>query len=162
MIAEGEPKIWEWLEKMGYDRDLFSVRSRVFTMTFHSRSLEGESHLEVRVRDAIGTDIDNRTNEMILEKHGQQEEAGDGYQVLVYNSKPTLSYTYGIKNTGGAPIEATIDLSGSDNMLMSSKDAIVKKTVKPNEMEFMIHTQCGFGSFEKVVKHSATVLAGKK
>ena len=147
---------------MGYDRDLYSVRSRIFTMTFHSRSLEGESHLEVRVRDAIGTDIDNRTNEMILEKHGEQEEAGDGYEVLVYNSKPTLSYTYGIKNTGTAPIEASIDLSASDNMFISSKDAIVKKTVKPNEMEFMIHTQCGYGSFNKSLKHSAQVIAAKK
>ena len=56
-----------WLEKLGYDRDLYSVRSRLFSLNFHSRSLEGDDSIEVRVRDAIGTDIDNRTNEMILE-----------------------------------------------------------------------------------------------
>lgn len=68
MIAEGEPTIWTWLEKLGYDRDLYSLRSRLFTINFHSRILEVEGgSVEVRVRDAVGTDIDNRTNEMILE-----------------------------------------------------------------------------------------------
>ena len=87
MIAEGEINIWTWLEKLGYDHDIYSLRSRVFTMVFQSRSLEGESAIEVRVRDAVGTDIDNRTNEMILEKYGQVEEQGEGYKVLSLLSK---------------------------------------------------------------------------
>ena len=67
MISDGEAQIWSWLEKLGYDRDLYSVRSRIFTITFHSRCLDGlDSPIEVRIRDAIGTDIDNKTNEMIL------------------------------------------------------------------------------------------------
>lgn len=68
LLSEGEAAIWTWLELLGYDRDLYSVRSRIFTMNFHSRILEiGGGSLEVRVRDAVGTDIDNRANEMILE-----------------------------------------------------------------------------------------------
>ena len=68
LISEGEAAIWKWLELLGYDRDLYSVRSRIITMNFHSRILEiGGGSVEVRCRDAVGTDIDNRVNEMILE-----------------------------------------------------------------------------------------------
>lgn len=28
LLSEGEATVWSWLEKLGYDRDLFSVRSR--------------------------------------------------------------------------------------------------------------------------------------
>lgn len=38
---EGEEKIFEWLAKLGYDEDLYSVRSRLFTITFHSKNVGG-------------------------------------------------------------------------------------------------------------------------
>ena len=44
----GEEAIWKWLENLGYDRYLNSVRSRSFLFTIHS---EGE--VSVTVRDAI-------------------------------------------------------------------------------------------------------------
>jgi hypothetical protein len=65
-LSEGEATVWLWLEKLGYDRDLYSLRSRIFTATFHSRCLEGEDPIEVRIRDAIPTDIDNKTSELVL------------------------------------------------------------------------------------------------
>jgi len=67
--------------------------------------------MEVRVRDAVGTDIDNRTNKMVLEKHGNVEEEGEGYQVLSSYSKAVFAYTYGVKNTSGKDVEVT---SGSN------------------------------------------------
>ena len=54
------------LEKLGYDRDLFSLRSRNIFLTFHGRPLEGEEPFEVRIRNAIVTDIENKCNELIL------------------------------------------------------------------------------------------------
>ena len=54
------------LEKLGYDKDFYSIRSRLFNMSFHSRTIEGEGQMEVMIRDAIGTDIDNVTNKLIL------------------------------------------------------------------------------------------------
>jgi len=64
--TEGQEKVFEWLLKLGYDRDLYSVRSRLFTVTFHSKNLGGEGQMEVKFRDAIGSDIDNVTNNLIL------------------------------------------------------------------------------------------------
>jgi len=60
--------IFDWLDKLGYDRDLFSVRSRLFNITFHSRtSGGGEGQMEVKIRDAINTDIDNIATKLILQ-----------------------------------------------------------------------------------------------
>jgi len=32
----GEEAVWKLFEKLGYDRDLYSIRSRTFMLTVHS------------------------------------------------------------------------------------------------------------------------------
>ena len=64
--VEGEAKVFEWLNKLGYDKDLYSVKSRHFNITFHSKTLAGEGQMEVKIRDAINTDIDNVATKLIL------------------------------------------------------------------------------------------------
>jgi len=154
IIAEGESVVWVWLEKLGYDRDLFSVRSRLLTLGVHSRPLEGEATVEVRVREALATDLDAKLNEMILAEFGAEETAGDGYKVISVVSDGAYSYSYGIKNLKDTAIEAVVDMSQSDNVAFSSRGPLVRKTVKPNSICFMMHAQCGFGKYAKVLKHS--------
>ena len=72
--AYGEQTIWNWLENLGYDLDLYSLRSRVFILTLHC-----EQELAVTVRDSIQTDLDNRTNIAILAKYGQELESKRGF-----------------------------------------------------------------------------------
>jgi calpain-15 len=57
--------VWQWLENLGYDKDLYSIRSRCFVLTLHS-----SSEVAVTVRDAVQTDLDTRTNLLIIEKYG--------------------------------------------------------------------------------------------
>ena len=78
----GDKEIFNILLKLGYDSDFYSTRSRLFTVTFHSRSLEGEGQMEVMIRDAIGTDIDNVTNKLILKEYGKDVERGAGYRIV--------------------------------------------------------------------------------
>ena len=66
----GEATVWNWLENLGYDRDMYSVRSRVFVLTLHC-----ETELAVTVRDSIQTDLDDRCNVAILAKYGQELES---------------------------------------------------------------------------------------
>jgi hypothetical protein len=61
----GEEKMFGMLENLGYDADLYPIRSRCFMMTFHSAS-----ELTTTVRDAVQTDLDTRTNLLILDKFG--------------------------------------------------------------------------------------------
>ena len=68
--------IWQWLENLGYDRDLFSIRSRCFILTCHS-AIE----VSVTVRDAVQTDLDARTNLLVIDKFGQELENKKGYKL---------------------------------------------------------------------------------
>ena len=130
-------------------------------MTFHSRGLEEDQPIVVRIRDAVGTDIDGRTTEMILNTYGQTEAQGEGYKILSLFSPNAYSYTFGVQNTSEKNLEVTLDLSSSDNMVFSSKGPIIKKNTKTGEMEPLMSIQAGFGNFNKVVRHSAKEASGK-
>ena len=64
-----EDIMFEWLSNLGYDQDLYSIRSRCFILTFHS-----SVDLSVAVRDAVQTDLDMRTNLLVMDKFGQELE----------------------------------------------------------------------------------------
>ena len=76
MVAEieehnmDEERMFEWLSALGYDQDLYSIKSRCFMLTFHSTV-----DLSVSVRDAIQTDLDTRANLLIVDRFGQDLEA---------------------------------------------------------------------------------------
>lgn len=73
----GEEETWKWLLRLGYDRDLHPVRSKTFVLSFHS-----DVELAVGVKDAVPSDLDNRTNALIIEKFGQEAENKKGVKVL--------------------------------------------------------------------------------
>lgn len=130
----GEEAIWGWLENLGYDRELYSVRSRCFILTFHS-----ETEISVTVRDAIQTDLDARTNVQFIEKYGKELESKSGVKCFYFFSPKTHCYSYGIYNEQTQAIEANLDCSGSENMIFSSKYPVIKKRVEPGQTEFMMH-----------------------
>ena len=100
---------------------------------------------------------------MILEAVGKELGSGDGYQLLGYQSSPTQSITYGIKNTSANSIEATIDLTEcEDDTQFNSRGQIIKKVVKAGETEFMVHVIPGPSHNPKNIKHSAKDLGPKK
>jgi hypothetical protein len=38
--------------------------------------------MEVKIRDAVGTDLDNVTNNLILKSEGKDIERGEGYRIV--------------------------------------------------------------------------------
>ena len=60
-----EEPMFQWLEALGDDQDLYSIKSRCFMLTFHSNV-----DLSVSVRDAIQTDLDTRTNLLTVDRFG--------------------------------------------------------------------------------------------
>lgn len=131
-----EEVVWSWLDALGYDRELYSVRSRCFIMTLHS-----ERELAVTVRDAVQTDLDNRVNVLLIERDGVELDNKKGVRCLYHFSPKTHAYTYGVRNELPAPMEVVIDCSASDSMSYSSIAPIVRKRVEPGELEFMMHAQ---------------------
>ena len=65
--AQAEELMYMWLENLGYDKQLYSIRSRLFNLVFHS-----DEEIEIDVRDAVGTDLDSRVNLLVMEKFGQE------------------------------------------------------------------------------------------
>eukprot|EP00347_Sterkiella_histriomuscorum_P008050 403346565 len=155
IVNEGEAAIWVWIDRLGYDRDLYSLRSRIFNIQIHSRPLEGEETINVIIKDSMGTDMDSKVTEMNLAQYGIEEASSDQYQVISLFSPGSNSYTFGIRNIKDFSIEVMLDLSFSENMTFSSKGPIVKKVVKPGQIQFMMHAQAGYGNYSKVVKHSS-------
>jgi len=160
--AVGEDAVFGWLEKLGYDRDLYSIRSRLFTVTFHSKVLEENGPMEVKIRDAIGTDVDNEVNRKVLEQHGRDIERGDGFRVIEKSNDDVYSWSYGVANDSDHPIVFKFDLGESQNMLFSTKGAHAKKTLQPREMQFFMHAQAGYGDFAKQIAHEVQHLPRKK
>lgn len=86
-----ESHMFDWLACLGYDADLYSIKSRCFMLTFHSNV-----DLSVSVRDAIQTDLDTRTNLLIVERFGQELEVTPSYRILYTFSEQILAYSYAV------------------------------------------------------------------
>jgi hypothetical protein len=48
-------------------------------------------------------------------------------------SKASSAFTFGVRNETDKPLEVTLDLSGSENLVFSTKGPVVKKVVKPGD-----------------------------
>jgi calpain-15 len=131
---QGEEAIWSWMDSLGYDRDLYSVKSRTFLLTLHS-----DIELSVVVRDAVATELDPRTNILLIEKFGKELEYKTGVRCFFQFNKDVHAYSYGILNEQAGDIEANLDCSGSENMIFSTNTTLVKRRIEPGKMEFMLH-----------------------
>lgn len=88
-----EEFIFDWFENLGYDSDLYPIRSRCFVLSLHS-----SSEVDLQVRDAIQTDLDARTNLLIAEKFGQFLEQKPAYDIIYTFSEQILAYSYFVTN----------------------------------------------------------------
>ncbi|CAI2386182.1 unnamed protein product [Moneuplotes crassus] len=131
----GTQTIFGWLENLGYDQDLYSIRSRCFVMTMHS-----ESELAVTVRDAVQTDLDNRCNIAILATYGQEADKTENLKAYYTFSEQINAYSYGVLNTNSEAVTAQIDCSASEEVIFSTRGNIIRKRVEPGELEFFMHT----------------------
>jgi hypothetical protein len=73
-----------WLDNLGYDNELYPLRSRCFMITFHS-----SNPISVSVRDALKTDLNNKVNKILLKSFGEEKlyKAGNDVYAIEYNSK---------------------------------------------------------------------------
>jgi len=95
--------------------------------------------MEVKIRDAIGTDIDNVATRLILQNYGKDIERGEGFRIIQFESPAIFSWTLGVSNESETPLAMTMDLSRSDNLMVSTKGAIAKRSVDPHKVQFLMH-----------------------
>ena len=61
----GEEFMFNWLANLGYDAELYQTRSRAFNLSFHSAE-----KMQVSMKDALLTDLDFHTSQLIIEQYG--------------------------------------------------------------------------------------------
>jgi len=137
-----EHVIYQWLENLGYDQDLYSCRSRCFIFTLHS-----VEEVCVTVRDAMQTDFDSRANLLITDRFGMQQQEQSKVCTISYTfSEQIHAYSYSLTNNLDRPVNATLDLSHSQRMLFSSKTPLITKRLEPGATEFFMHCKDASGS----------------
>jgi hypothetical protein len=74
--TQGENTVWKWLEKWGYDRELFAQEARSFMLSIHSLK-------PVAVSVSENGGFDSLINRMIIVKEGKEIEKRQGqYRLL--------------------------------------------------------------------------------
>ena len=106
ILTMGEDTVLNWFEMLGYDKSLFSLRSRCFILTVHS-----DHEISCTVRDSVQTDLDSKVNAMIIDAKGTDMETcqkeNQGVKARYYLSKGVHCYSYGVTNMSNMPVEVT-------------------------------------------------------
>jgi Calpain family cysteine protease/Calpain large subunit, domain III len=127
-----EDFIWNWLENLGYDRDFYSVRSRLYFLSVHS-----ESQFEVITRKNVFC-IEEQAYVYLIQNYGTEIESKGGVKVFYYLFQDVHCYLYGVFNSQDQAIEATLDCSESENMVFNQDDPSVTKVVGSSNLCYMI------------------------
>ena len=127
-----EETIWEWLETQGYDRDFYSVLSRIYFISFHS---DNDVNIEVRKNSCGFEDI---ICKYLISKNGVEFESDGNVKVHYYFSKEVHCYFYGVTNMNDEGIECTLDCSESENMMFYFKAAAATRFVGPGDLEYVM------------------------
>lgn len=122
--------MWKWLDKLGYDRDLYSVRSRSFLLTVHSTV-----ELSITVRDAIQTDLDNRAHIFSVSNIDEFTQIENlhvehqGVRAISCYNRLSDTFTIVAVNDLTYPVELTIEACDSIAAIFSTKNGSVRKVV---------------------------------
>ena len=127
-----EENIWNWLEALGYDRDFYSIESRLYFFSIHS-----ESAIQVITRKNI-CGLEDQINVFLIQNHGVEIENKSGIKVLYYIYQDIHCYLYGICNYKDEGIEVNLDCSESENMVFSEDNGKIIKYVGSRDFAFMI------------------------
>ena len=122
-----------WLKALGYDEDLFPLKSRCFMLTFHS-----DIPISVSARDALSTDLNKKIDKLIIKSMGEKIKNKKDISVFQYQSKVSNIYSYGCLNEGNEPYKVSILFRSENNIYSAGKNKI-EKIVQPNKYEFFTH-----------------------
>ena len=130
---ENIEEIKNWLKALGYDDDLYPLKSRCFMLTFHS-----DIPISVSARDALSTDLNKKIDKLVIKSMGEKIKNKKDISVFQYQSKISNIYSYGCLNEGNEPLRVIINFKSENNIFSAGKNKI-EKIVQPNKYEFFTH-----------------------
>ena len=122
---------------MGYNERLFSTKSRVFVITFHS-----SVPIKVWIKDAAKTDINEKAINLIMDdyvKLNGLDNAREDTNVVIFRKYHSKSYgfTYAAINKIDKDIEVTLNLTTSRNCAFTPSSGISKVTIPANSIGYL-------------------------
>jgi calpain-15 len=127
--------VWDWLNALGYDRDFFSVKSRVFVLTVHSLQ-----RLKLTVRDATDSNLDKISTLILLKKFGRKKNDQPELDLLSLVETDAAAFTYGVFNKlEDKTIKPTLDCSKAKGVLISTMNDVITVTLPPKTGEVLAH-----------------------
>ena len=129
----GDEEIKKWFKFLGYDEDLYPLKSRCFMLTFHS-----DIPINVSARDAISTDLNKKINKLIIKSFGEKIKNKKDISVFQYQSKISNIYSYGCLNEGNETYKVILNFKNENNIYSFGNNKI-EKIIQPNKYEFFTH-----------------------
>ena len=132
-LISGDDEIKNWFKALGYDDDLYPLKSRCFMLTFHS-----DIPISVSARDALSTDLNKKIDKLIIKNMGEKIKNKKDISVFQYQSKISNIFSFGCLNEGNEPLRVNIIFKSENNIYSAGKNKI-EKIVQPNKYEFFTH-----------------------
>ena len=129
----GDEEIKKWFKYLGYDEDLYPLKSRCFMLTFHS-----DIPINVSARDAISTDLNKKIDKLIIKSFGEKIKNKKDISVFQYQSKISNIYSYGCLNEGNEAYKVILNFKNENNIYSFGNNKI-EKIIQPNKYEFFTH-----------------------
>ena len=129
----GEEEIKRWFKYLGYDDDLYPLRSRCFMLTFHS-----DIPIVVNAKDALSTDLNKKIDKLIIKSYGEKVKNKKDISVFQYQSKFSNIFSFGCLNEGNDTYRVILTFKNTNNIYSAGQNKI-EKIVQPNKYEFFTH-----------------------
>ena len=130
----GKDEIFKWFNKLGYDKDLYPLKSRCFMITFHS-----ETPIKVSVYNTLETYLHSKIERLILVSNGKKIKQKNDIIVMQYKSLNSNVYTFGAINQGDKPYVVIILINKKKGYIFSDKRNKIEKLIEPGKGEFYFY-----------------------
>ena len=122
--------------KWGYDEDLFSVKSRSYTVTLHS-----DNRLTCYMKRNRGLMMTDLTNNMMLEVNSEKKSTVEGVNLHCLMEKSGSVFTYGVYNSNTYPVNVILDSSRSEGLVYSSRKNVNEGRVEAESWKSIVQAQ---------------------
>ena len=133
-LQHGEKEIKNWLYNLGYTGNLYSLKEKSFTITFHT-----DNEIKVKISDENKTDLHKKNEKMNLKYNGEIIKKIKNIVVIRYQCRNNTFFTYGVLNNEIIPLRIVLSFKEYENVIFSGNLSHIEKIVQPAKYELFTH-----------------------
>lgn len=126
------------LDKLGYDKALYSTKSRVFVVSFQC-----DSKIQVTINDAILGEMHRRVWDLylqhFLDTRGLKDDHEKTSRYIFFKVPHEKCYgcSYGLANLSNSYLRVKLDMTDSENCCYTPTDGTSEVIVKPRSLKYI-------------------------